>query len=77
VLETVKKCEDRDSLLIRVLQLNGKRVKSHLHSLFPVLEAYQCNLLEERLSQLACNDKGVALSLRPHEIQTIELVLKH
>lgn len=76
VLETVKKCEARDSLLIRVLQLNGKRVRSHLHSSFPVLEAYQCNLLEERLTQLTCDNEGVAISLHPHEIQTIELVFQ-
>ncbi|MGH0052817.1 MAG: glycoside hydrolase family 38 C-terminal domain-containing protein, partial [Sphaerochaetaceae bacterium] len=76
VIETVKKSEDRNSLILRILQLNGKRVKSHLHSLLPIFEAYQCNLLEERLVLLTRDDEGVALSLRPHEIQTVELVLQ-
>jgi alpha-mannosidase len=76
VIETVKKCEDRDSLLIRILQLNGKRVSSRIKTQLKPREAYLCNLLEERLQKIPCNEEGVAVSLRPHEIQTIELIFE-
>ena len=76
VIETVKKSEDRDSLLIRILQLNGKRVTSSIRTELPIKEAYQCNLLEERLQKISWNDEGVAVRLRPHEIQTIELIFE-
>ncbi|MFA6688768.1 MAG: alpha-mannosidase [Sphaerochaetaceae bacterium] len=75
VIETVKKCEDRDSLILRILQLNGRRTSALLSSCLPIEGAFDCDLLERRLGVLDVRDGCVAISLKPHEIRTVELVV--
>ncbi len=75
VLETIKKCEDRPSLILRFLQLTGERTSVVLESLVSFKEAWLCNLLEERTELLKTDMQKVIFMMKPHAIQTVELVL--
>ncbi|AEC02490.1 alpha-mannosidase [Parasphaerochaeta coccoides] len=75
VIETVKKCEERESMALRLYEAHGKAVRCSLASVFPIGEAWECNALEERKSRLPSDEKdGTLLSFRPFELKTVELV---
>lgn len=74
VCETVKKAEDRDSALLRLVEMDGRRGFCTVHSPYKILEAWQCNLLEQRLTKLEHNPHQVAFHIKGHQIKTLELV---
>ena len=47
VLDTVKRAEDSDALLLRLYEAHGARGRARLHVGWPVAEAVSCNLLED------------------------------
>ncbi len=74
VCETVKKAEDRDSVLLRLVEMDGRRGACTVHSPYRILEAWQCNLMEQRLVKLDHDHHQVAFHIKGHQIQTLELV---
>jgi alpha-mannosidase len=70
----VKRCEERDTLIVRVCNLASVEVEERLVAGFAVREAHRTNLLEERRRALPVSDNALVVSLRPHEIATLELV---
>ena len=72
--ETVKKAEDRSSVLLRLIEMHGQRGLCTVHSDFRILEAWECNLLEERLCRLEAGDHQVEFLMKAHQIKTLELV---
>ena len=76
VIETIKKSEDRNSILVRVLELKGRRTKALLSTPLDFEDAYCCNLLEERQEKCSITQNKVTFTMRPYQIQTVELVLR-
>lgn len=74
-LSALKKCETRDSVILRFWNTSAKKTTARLRPAFRVLAAWRTSLREERESQLAVGAKGsVSVALRPGEITTVELV---
>jgi len=70
----VKRCEDRDTLLVRLVNLSGERVTERLAAGRPVRGAWRCDALETRGEALPVEDgRVVAADLRPHEILGVEI----
>ena len=73
VIDTVKKAEDSDALIVRLYEAHGKRGKVRLSSALPVNSAALCNLLEEDDTPLAWSDGGVDVEVTPFKIVTLKL----
>ena len=74
IIETVKKAEMRDSLIVRAYDAENMAVVALLRSAFPVKEAYLCDMMENRLSALEVLDNSVKIPVGNFEIVTIEVV---
>lgn len=75
VIETIKKCEERASLILRLISMAGRDGVCTLRSALAVKQVWICNLVEERLEQLSVAGQMVEIAMKGHEIVSVELVL--
>ena len=71
-LETVKKAEKSDAIVLRVFEHANIRAEATITFGIPVKSVRIVNLMEEGASEpLPLSDNGVTLKLRPFEIATL------
>ncbi len=74
VLSCIKKSEKNDSLIVRFYNPYNEVILSTINIMFPVNEAYLCNLAEERLEKLECINNSIVLEVQPKKIITCEFI---
>ena len=75
IVETVKKAEDSDALIVRTFETWNRRTDCTLTFGRPIKEAYVTNLLEDRDEPIQADGCQIRLSYKPFQIQTIKVVL--
>lgn len=80
IIETVKKAEDSDDVIVRLYESHGGRCDVTLTSSLPVKRVTRCNLLEEdekgdNAAALQWNNNSVTFSVKPFQILTFKLHL--
>jgi alpha-mannosidase len=73
LVSTVKKCEDDDSIVVRLYDIGGKDVDLNLRTFFPPERVERVNIIEEEGKTLPCRIDGVSLKLGHHAIETLKL----
>jgi alpha-mannosidase len=73
VIDTVKRAEDGDALVVRLYEAYGGRGTARLRVGVPFEGARRANLLEDPLGPLELDDGAVVLPYRPFEIVTVLL----
>jgi alpha-mannosidase len=73
VLDTVKRAEDDDAVIVRLYEAGGGHRETTLHTALPCRQAWRSNVLEEDVEQLAYAEGGIALHLRPFQVLTLKL----
>lgn len=73
IIETVKKAEDSDALILRVFETWNKKTDTVLTFADSIKSAKICNLLEEKDEDIAFGEKEISLSFRPFEIKTLKI----
>ena len=73
VIDTVKKAEDSNALVVRLYEAHGTRGTVRLTSSLPVKSAARCNLLEEQDVPLDWSEGGVNLDVTPFQLVTVKL----
>jgi alpha-mannosidase len=77
VLETAKKAEMDDAIVLRFYESFGRRGQVNLYTPFAVRQAREADLLESDLFDLPVNRDSqgsiVAFSIKPYEIKTVKL----
>ena len=76
VIETIKKAEDSDDVILRLYEAENKRTECKLDVAFPLAEAVQTNLMEEVEYTLPMTGSTVKLTMLPFEIKTIRITPK-
>ncbi len=77
IVDTVKKAEDSDALIVRLYESHGGRGPVRLTSTLPVAGAARCDLLEENDVPLPWDaNEGLLLEVGPFEIVTLKLALR-
>lgn len=71
ILETVKKAEDTDDLILRFYEYGGGEVKATVRPSLPVKELSATNLMERPLGETITDE----LTFTPYEIQTVRVAL--
>src|SRR6185503_5104621 len=74
VVETIKRAEDGNGLIVRLYESQRKRGQARLHLGFKIGSAWRTNLLEENQAALTPDGDTLTLSVRPYEIVTLRLV---
>ena len=75
VIDTVKKAEDSDAIVVRMYESFGCRQSAVLSSTLPVVSATRCNLLEELDEAVVWDNGRLAFELTPFQIVTFKLKL--
>ncbi len=65
VLDTVKRAEDSDALVLRLYEAHGARGTARIHVGVPFTGAESCNLLEDAGAALPVNDGAIELDYAP------------
>ena len=73
VLDTVKRAEDSDALVLRLYEAHGARGRARVHVAWPVAEAVSCNLLEDAGEPLPVVNGVIEVEYRPHEIISVRV----
>jgi alpha-mannosidase len=73
VLDTVKKAEDSDAIIIRLYEAHGSRGPLRLSSSLPVKSITRCNLLEEEDVPVKWSNGGVDFEVTPFQLVTFKL----
>ena len=71
MIDTVKRAEDSDALLVRLYEAHGGRGRARLRLAWPVHGAVRCNLLEDAGEPLAVVDGAIEIPYRPHQILSV------
>ena len=73
LISTIKKCEDDDSMVIRLCEMEGRDTQAALNLFMPVRKAGLTNLIEEGGKPLPVKDGQVQIQLGHHAIETLKL----
>ncbi len=74
VIETVKRAEDGNGIIVRLYESQRQRGPVTLHANFPLAGAWRTNLLEDDKEQLETRDDSVVFNITPYQIVTLRLV---
>jgi alpha-mannosidase len=74
IIETVKRAEDGNGMIVRLYESQRKRGPVQLRAGFAIEGAWETNLLEENESALKVKNSSVELNLKPYQIMTIRII---
>ena len=75
VIDTVKKAEDSNDLILRLYESHGAHQSAHLKTALPLQKISRVDLLEDNAQPMRANASGVKLKLRPFEVLTLKITL--
>ena len=70
---TVKKAEDDDGAVVRLVEMEGRDGRATLKSFWPVREAWHTAITEEDGAAVECGNRGLQVPLGHHAIETYRL----
>jgi alpha-mannosidase len=73
VLDTIKRAERSDALVLRLYEAHGGRGVARLRVASSFARARRANVLEEGLEEVSVEDGALVVDYRPHEIITLVL----
>ena len=75
VIETVKKAETENAIVVRLYEAHGTRGKARLSTSLSLKKAFATNLLEENEGSVSVKEGGISFDYRPYEILTFKFPL--
>jgi len=75
IVETLKPAEDGNGWIIRLYEPHGGRGQVRIQAPRALRRAEACNLVEERLHEVAVDGSRVEIAMGPFEIATLRLIL--
>ena len=75
IIESVKKAERSDDIIVRLYECSGGRVKTNIDFGFEVKDIQLVNLLEEAVGGLEFNKESMELKFKPFEIHTLKITI--
>ena len=71
VLDTIKKAEDSDAIVLRFYECHGARGRARVKLGFPVKSARMCNALEDELGTVKVRDGKIEIEYAPYQIISV------
>ena len=73
VLDTIKRAEDSDALVLRLYEAHGARGVARVRLAVPFSAALRANILEDEGDALDVDDGAIVVPYRPHEVVTVKV----
>ena len=73
IVDTIKRAEDSDAVILRVYEAWGMSCRARVRTTLPASGAYLCDLLERERVEVPVRDGEVQLDLAPFKILTLKL----
>jgi alpha-mannosidase len=73
VLDTVKRAEDSDALVLRLYEAHGARGRARVRLGVPFSSAHRANALEDDGEPLEVEGSDITIAYRPHELVTVKV----
>jgi len=70
ILDTIKKAEDDNSIILRFYEYGNQRDIARVNFLFKVKEIVECNLMEKEIKKIDFKDNELKFEIKPYEIKT-------
>lgn len=74
-IDTIKRAEDSDALIVRVHEAHGGRTRAALRFASPITHAEEVNLLEEPLGAVEVAGDTLSCALAPYQIRSFHVAL--
>lgn len=71
IIETVKKAENSDATVVRMYDAYNRSAKAEPEFGFDIKEAYICDMLENKLEELAVENNKITVPVSAFEIVTV------
>ncbi|MDF2672798.1 MAG: glycosyl hydrolase 38 domain protein [Clostridiales bacterium] len=71
IVEVLKMSEDKSGYIARIYECSNRRTKANIKFAFPMLEAFECDMLENINDKLVCDNSQLNLNFNSYEIKTI------
>ncbi|MCE9615596.1 MAG: alpha-mannosidase [Lentisphaerae bacterium] len=75
IIDTIKQAEDDESIIVRLYEAHGARVRTRLQTAWPVRQAWETDLLERTQRRLTVRGGMMRLDFGPFQIRTVKLTL--
>ncbi len=73
VLETVKRAEDGDGVILRVYENQNARTPARLKLGWPIASVCECDLIERNEEPVSCDGDGFGFTINPYQIKTFRV----
>ncbi len=70
LISTIKKAEDSDAVVLRLVDMEGKDKEVQIHSFFKLQGAWHTNLIEDEIRNIETNGFSFPIKLGHHAIET-------
>lgn len=74
VLETVKRAEKENSMILRLYECHNRRAEVHLTANVPFTKVFECGLMEDNIAEIPTSGGSFSFEVKPFEIRTFKLV---
>ena len=74
VIETIKKAEDDDSIVVRMYEAYNRKSKANIKVGFDFKEVYICDMLENNETKIEADGRIVPVEIKNYEILTLKFV---
>ncbi|MDF2568046.1 MAG: hypothetical protein K0R90_1502, partial [Oscillospiraceae bacterium] len=74
IVETVKKAENQNGYIVRMYEYQNALTQATIHFATNVSKVYRCNLQEDDMEEISCEDNQITVSVKPFEIVTFRIV---
>jgi alpha-mannosidase len=75
VIETIKRAEDGNGIIVRLYESQRRRGTFTLTTAFLITQAWRANILEENQEEILVNGNQLKYQIKPYQILTIRLQL--
>lgn len=73
VLETIKRAEDGEGIIVRVYETENAKTATTLTWNGKLTSVEECNLVEEKICSLPVQDNKIAFTIKPYEVKTFRI----
>ena len=74
VIETIKKAEDNDSVVVRMYDAYNQKSKATIKVNFPYNEVWVCDMLENNLEKVESDGEQIKIPVGNFEIVTLKFI---
>ena len=74
IISAIKKCEDDNSLILRLFETEGKSINSHLNTYFNLNDALKTNIIEEEGEKIPVSKNQLNFEIGKYAIETYKMI---